>query len=254
MDVFSKQILSGKKLLVTGATSGIGKSVALKLMSSGATVVFVGRSQEKFSKLAELIPPELRFFETVEFRTVSQIAEALDAIVQKYGAFDGVFHSAGVASLIPARLISDSVVAEVFGPSIFGALAVAKVFSKKSCMKDAGSIVFMSSAAASAGQQGLSVYSSSKAAIDGLTRSLAVELSPRTIRVNSVAAGAVISEMHHQIVKGSSESVINKYEAMHPLGFGSPSDIDNLVTFLFTDASRWITGSVIHIDGGYTAK
>lgn len=112
----------------------------------------------------------------------------------------------------------------------------------------------MSSVSAYSGQQGMTLYSASKASIEGLVRSLASELASRRIRVNSVAAGGVITEMHQKMVGTSHEDVINAYQNMHLLGFGEPKDIAALVVYMMADISRWMTGASVVLDGGYTSK
>jgi NAD(P)-dependent dehydrogenase (short-subunit alcohol dehydrogenase family) len=113
------------------------------------------------------------------------------------------------------------------------------------------SLVFMSSAAGLCGVAGMSIYSASKAAVDGAMRSLACELAPRGIRVNSIAAGAVKTEMHEETVRKLNEQEIKNYEQRHLLGFGSPEDVAYAAAFLLSDAAAWITGTTMVVDGGY---
>jgi NAD(P)-dependent dehydrogenase (short-subunit alcohol dehydrogenase family) len=185
---------------------------------------------------------------------VDQIAADLEIIVKRHGPFDGVFHSAGVSLLKPIKLISDRDVSNVLGPSFYAALALGKVFTKKSNLKDGSSIICMSSVSAHSGQQGMTLYSASKAAIEGMVRSLASELANRNIRVNSIAAGGVITEMHQKMVGNSHDDVVKSYQDMHLLGFGKPEDIAGLVVYLMSDISRWMTGSTVVLDGGYISK
>ena len=255
MTIFTSNCLSGKRYLVTGGSSGIGKEVAKLIAECGGSLVISGRDQARLNVvLSSLHNLERHHAEPVDLIGVELIAKWTQYLVEKYGKFDGVFHAAGQALIKPVRLINDRNVSDIVGASFYGAMGLAKGFSKKNAMVDGGGLIFMSSVAGTTGQTGMSLYSASKAAVDGMTRSLACELAPRGITVNSIAAGAVETEMHKKLVGGSSEEVINSYREMHPLGFGKPQDIAGMAVFLFSPAGKWITGSVVHVDGGYTAR
>ncbi|MEG8058644.1 SDR family oxidoreductase [Sphingomonas sp. 22L2VL55-3] len=133
-------------------------------------------------------------------------------------------------------------------------LDLARAISRKGVMSDGGSAVFMSSVSALRGRRGMVAYSSAKAATSGLVRALAIELAERGIRVNSIAAGAIETEMHHDFASSVSEEMVKNYRSLHPLGFGKSEDVAQAVLFLLSDAARWITGIDLSVDGGYAAK
>ncbi len=112
----------------------------------------------------------------------------------------------------------------------------------------------MSSVSSLRGRQGMVAYSAAKAAVDGMVRALATELAGRRIRANTIISGAVETAMHNQFVETVDETLVANYRDLHLLGFGKPSDISNAAIFLLSDASTWITGASIAVDGGYTAK
>jgi NAD(P)-dependent dehydrogenase (short-subunit alcohol dehydrogenase family) len=112
----------------------------------------------------------------------------------------------------------------------------------------------MSSVSALRARQGMSAYSASRAAVDGMVRVLAWELAERRIRVNSIIAGAVETAMHDDFVQTASEELVRNYQQLHLLGFGKPEDVGYAAMFLLSDASRWVTGTNMVVDGGYTAK
>jgi NAD(P)-dependent dehydrogenase (short-subunit alcohol dehydrogenase family) len=124
----------------------------------------------------------------------------------------------------------------------------------KGVVSDGASIVLMSSVAAYRGQIGMALYSASKGAVDAATRSLACELAPRGIRVNSLVTGAVKTEMHERTATAMPAEALAQYEAKHLLGFGEPADVAAVAAFLLADASRWVTGANWVVDGGYLAK
>lgn len=255
MSPYSENLLKEKKILVTGASSGIGRASSIMLADCGAELVLCGRNIDRLSETkAQLKNPHKHNVESFDLISTEQVALNLELLVKKYGVFDGVFHSAGTSMLKPVKLITDKDVDGILGPSLYAALAIGKVFSKKANLRDGASILFMSSVSAYSGQQGMTLYSASKASIEGLVRSLASELATRRIRVNSVAAGGVITEMHQKMVGTSHEDVINAYQNMHLLGFGEPKDVAALVVYMMADISRWMTGASVVLDGGYTSK
>jgi NAD(P)-dependent dehydrogenase (short-subunit alcohol dehydrogenase family) len=255
MNVFSKTIFEGKKFLVTGASSGIGRAVAIQLAASGAKVILTGRNNDKLQSTREILDnPDIHSIFTMDMVSIEQVSNELDRAVKEYGEFDGVFHAAGNSLLKLAKLLNDRDVQNIIGPALLGAFGIAKTFSKKNALKEGGSIIYMSSVAGSAGQVGMTLYSASKAAIDGMTRSLACELASRKIRVNSIAAGGVKTEMHEKLAGSSIDGAIKAYEDMHLFGFGSAEDVANVAAFLFSDAAQWITGTTIVVDGGYQVR
>jgi NAD(P)-dependent dehydrogenase (short-subunit alcohol dehydrogenase family) len=180
--------------------------------------------------------------------------EAFQAIARNYGPYHGIFHSAGAGLVRPARLTKQEHFQAVLAASVGGTFAIARFASMKNMLHDRSSVVFMSSVAGHRGQAGMALYSASKGAIDAATRSLACELAPRAIRVNSIVAGAVTTEMHERMTTSMPPEAVAEYEAKHLLGFGTPSDVASVVAYLLSDAARWITGSAWVVDGGYLAQ
>jgi len=132
---------------------------------------------------------------------------------------------------------------------------LARAFRQKGCfVKGAGAIVFLSSVAGLTGEPGIAAYAASKAAVIGITKALAMELLREGIRVNAIAAGMVRSEMTERILQALSPEQISSIEAQHPMGFGTAGDVANGVAYLVSDAARWVTGTTLVIDGGYTAR
>jgi len=170
------------------------------------------------------------------------------------GAFDGVFHAAGMAAVRMAKLLNVAHLDAMMGAALNGALGIAKACAKQSVMRDGGSIVFMASVAGQRGTAGMVGYSAAKAAIGGLTRSLAAELAPRSIRVNEIVAGAIETEMHAAITGNLDAASRDAYRDLHMLGFGKTEDVSSAAIFLLSDAGRWITGTSLAVDGGYMAQ
>lgn len=253
--IYDKESLRQKKFLITGASSGLGRATATMLASCGAELVLCGRNSVSLEETKRSLSESGNHsIEAFDLSTIEQTALNFERIAKRYGALNGVFHAAGISLIKPIKLLSDRDIQSVLGPSLYAALAIGKVFSKGKYLSDGASIVFMSSVSAHAGQQGMTLYSASKAAIEGMSRSLANELFGRSIRVNCVAAGGVETEMHEALVERSTVDAIKAYKHMHLLGFGKPQDIASLVVYLLSDASLWMTGTTVVIDGGYISK
>ncbi len=253
--IFASDSLSGKHVVVTGASSGLGQAAAAYLATLGANLSLVGRDEARLEATRSTLTGG-----GTHATYAADVADfgAADALVQQIvterAAIDGLFHSAGTSLVMPMRLTKQAQIDDLFGAAVMGALGMAKALSRKNAMNDGGSLVFMSSVSAVRGRRGMVAYSAAKAATSGMVRALAVELAERGIRVNSITAGAVETAMHRSFVESVSEDLVAGYRDLHPLGFGQPDDVASAVAFLLSDASRWITGIDLPVDGGYAAK
>ncbi len=250
--IFTSDALASKRIAVTGASSGLGRATAIMLAETGAELVLFGRDEQRLQETMSRLPSGPHMIGAGEISGIDAMHEQLVAATKGLAPLDGVFHAAGTSALRATKILSDAHVQSMFGASVNGAMGIAKACAKRAVMNDAGCIVFMSSVAAIRGRAGMVAYSAAKSAMQGLTRALAAEFAPRRIRVNEVIAGAVETEMHEQIIKGLDESGVDAYRARHPLGFGRPADIAAMITFLMTDASAWVTGASVAVDGGYS--
>jgi NAD(P)-dependent dehydrogenase (short-subunit alcohol dehydrogenase family) len=245
--------MSGKTILVTGASSGIGSETCRCLSELGGRIVLVSRNREKLIQTLSSLEGAGHHFEQFDLDRVDEIPEWMSGLSKTIGPLDCLVHSAGISLTQPIRIWKSSDTEKLFKINVYAGLALAKGFRQKSIHGQNASIVFISSAVGIIGQPGLSVYSASKAAVIGATRCLALELAQDGIRVNCVAPGVVKSEMlesSRNVVL--TEIQINALAGQHPLGFGKPRDVANSIAFLLSDSSRWITGTTLTVDGGYT--
>lgn len=252
--IFKADSLAGKRFLVTGASSGLGRAAAVGLSQCGAKLVLSGRDPERLQLAAADLEGTGHQALPIDIGSADQMTDFVKSLVTDGSTLDGVFHAAGVSMTLPVRLIKQQQIEEVFRSSVYGAFGIIRAAAQKKVISDGGSIVLMSSISALRGHNGMTVYSSAKAAVDGLVRSAAMELSPRRIRVNSILCGAVYTEMYAREVERMGGDWIASIGAKHPLGFGHTDDITNAVVYLMSGASRWITGSTMAVDGGYMAQ
>lgn len=252
--IFASDCLAGRRILVTGGSSGLGRETAVQLSRCGASVLLAGRNEERLQQTRELMSGDGHALIAADLSDIDAADDMVKRAVSAGGALHGIFYSAGESVLAPVRTTKAQHIETVFGAGLFGAFGVARAASRKGALADGGSLVFMSSVSASRGRRGMAAYSAAKAAIGGLVRTLAIELAPRSVRVNAIAAGAVITAMHTDFAETVSDDMVSNYQDLHLLGFGQPEDIGYCAAFLMSDASRWITGQNLPVDGGYTAK
>lgn len=252
--IFAPDCLVGRRILVTGASSGLGREAAVQMSRCGATIILAGRSETRLGETRERLTGDHHQMVSADLSDADTADAMVKTTVAEGGPLHGVFYSAGESVLAPVRTTKTAQLEQVFGAGLFGAFGVARALSRKGALADGGSLAFMSSVSATRGRRGMAAYSATKAGIGGLVRSLAIELAPRGIRVNAIAAGAVVTAMHDEFAETVSEEMVNNYQDLHLLGFGRPEDIGYAAVFLMSDASRWITGQNLPVDGGYTAK
>jgi NAD(P)-dependent dehydrogenase (short-subunit alcohol dehydrogenase family) len=245
--------MTGRTVLVTGASSGIGRETAILLSQLGARVILVGRNAGRLTETRQRMGDADHRLEIFDFRAEADCSSWLERLCGTAGPLDGLVHCAGIQQTVPLRSVSLQDVDEVLKVNLVAALSLAKAFRQKGLHSSQASLVFVASVMGLVGGVGKSVYSASKAGIIGLTRSLALELARDGIRVNCVAPGFVRTPMLDELASQLNTDQVAAIEAAHPLGFGQPQDVAHAVVFLLARTARWITGTTLVVDGGYTA-
>lgn len=247
--------LDGKNIVITGASRGIGRQCAITASKLGANLCLIARNKELLEETIKELEKGNHQFHAADVTDFGQINQLIDSSVKKFGKIDGFIHSAGIESTIPLKMMNLEIYLKLFSVNVISGFEFAKTISSRSVINpNGGSIVFIASVMGLVGQSAKVGYSASKGAIIAGVRSLALELAARKIRVNSVSPGMVQTDMANEIFSNVSEEEKQQVINSHPLGMGKPEDVAALCSFLLADASRWITGTNIVIDGGYTAK
>ena len=243
--------LKGKHILITGASSGIGRETAILSAKLGAQITAVARRE---SHLAELIQ-ELNTQNNENHQYIacdlSNEAEILEAI-NKMGDFDCIVHSAGMVYPHPAKYIRKKHLDKVMAVNFYAPAILNAALLGKQKINANGSIVFLSSISTKHPFTGGALYVSSKAALESYSRTLALELAHKKIRCNVVSPALVKTAIFEQTIETYTEEQVNEYERAYPFGFGEAIDVANTILFLLSNESRWITGQEIIMDGGLT--
>ncbi|SFE21444.1 SDR family NAD(P)-dependent oxidoreductase [Paracidovorax konjaci] len=244
--------LTGQRILVTGATSGLGHSIALACARMGADVVGVGRDEERLARTLEALQAAAPEGAHQVLRADLTQAPDRTAVVEQIGKalLNGVVHSAGISRLAPVRMITEQHLREVQSINVDAPMLLTQALLKRSLIAPGGSMVFIASIAAHIGVPGVAAYSGTKAALIAMVRCLAMEVVKRGIRANCLSPALVETPLLDATATlvGSMEQERGNY----PLGFGKPDDVANAAVFLLSQASRWITGTTLVMDGGLT--
>lgn len=241
---------TGKRILVTGATSGIGQATAIRLSEQGAQVCILARNEEKIRKTMEKLAGEGHQHYVKDFSEPGGYKEIFDSIVQDGHKIDGMVYCAGVATLVPVSMLNKNTMDETMTTNFYGFVEMVSQLSKKK-YHDKASIVGISSISTLYPQKCQNVYVASKAAMNMLVSASALELAAKHVRINTVMPANVNTPMLHQAYEGVSEEELREAASQQLLGIAEPEDIADIIMFLLSDASRMITGRQIFADGGF---
>ncbi len=241
--------LENKTILVTGASSGIGEQAAISIANSGARVILSARNQEKLIETKTKLIGEGHEIIVADLTNEDELNQLVDTIKN----IDGFVQSSGIVRPFPIKFIGQKQLEEMFGINYQApVLLVSKLFKAKK-INPKSSLVFMSSISSHFPHKGGALYSGSKAAINSFSKTIALEYATQQTRSNVISAAMVKTPLFDEAEKAVTKEMMDKHGEHYPLGFGEPEDIANAIIFLLSDASKWITGTELVMDGGLTA-
>ena len=246
---------TNKIVLVTGGTSGIGKTTAIAFADAGARVVLTGRREKEGLEVVAEIKKTggtVAYIRT-DVAKEADVVKAVDFVLSTHGRLDVAFNNAGVEIVGPLDQVTEEQYRRTFDINVWGVLNAMKHEVAAMLKSGGGSIVNVSSIAGHIGLAQASIYVATKHAVEGLTKAIAVEFAKQGIRVNAVAPGAIDTEMVDRFA-GKEGDVRNWLISQHPVGrLGTAEEIAAAVLYLTSDAAKFTTGTILAVDGGWTA-
>jgi len=247
-------LLDNKVILITGASSGLGKATAITLSNEGAKLILIGRDRDRLNETLSLLLGSNHLVFSIDITNYKLIEEIIMESVSKLGPIAGFVHCAGIEKTIPFRNMRSKYYEELFAINNIAGFELARIISKKKYIASKASFVFISSIFGKLGKEGLVGYCASKAALVASVKAMSLELSVKGVRCNTVLPGVIQTEMLDKMFESLPDNFKTNIETQYPLGLGEAEDVADLCLFLVSEKSKWITGSDIVIDGGYSCR
>lgn len=239
--------LDNKVILVTGASSGIGRQIAVSISQMGGKLVLTARNEERLQNTLQALEGDGH--QQIAADMLNE--DSRTAMVQALPGLDGVVHCAGVVNPLPVRFLKQKHIDETFNINYETTVLLMAQLAKKKKLNKAASVVFMSSISGQHPHKGGAMYAGSKAAIESFSKVFALEFQGTGIRSNCLSPAMVRTPMYDEAVNEMSQELMDEHIAKYPLGVGYPEDVANAAVFLLSDAARWVTGINLRLDGGY---
>lgn len=244
--------LLGKKILVTGASSGIGKATAVYLSQLGASLIITARKEEPLKETLESLDGDGHSTMIFELKEIEEIESFIDELVMNSGKLDGLVHCAGIGEMRPLQLAKYESIHETMLVNFYAFIELCRVISKKKNYNERASLVAISSVAGQRGQKSKLAYCASKSALDSAVKVMAKELANKKIRVNTVVPGFLRTDMYDAYLETAGDAEFEKNVlAYQYLGLGQAEDAASAIAYLLSEASKFITGTGLVVDGGY---
>lgn len=245
----------GKTVVVTGASSGIGRAISIELSRCGANLILIGRNEERLNNTEQLLEEGRHQKILLDLKNQAEIGKRVMDVSKKTGRIYGMCHSAGIVETRPLSSCKSEGIQSMLDVNLISGIEIARTICRRDVMEETGgSILFISSIYGVIGMPGQIGYSASKGAVAAATRTMAIELARRNIRVNCISPGLVKTDMTAKAFSLLTKEQTKELEDAFPLGTGTPEDVARAAVFLLAPQSKWITGVDLVVDGGYTAR
>lgn len=253
---FNPFSLEGKVVVISGAASGIGRQCAINCSKMGARLILFDLNKKGLDETMTMIEcPDEQYSAIVDLTDYEILSKVVKEGVAKIGRVTGLLNCAGISTTLPLNVAKPETLDRFFHVNVYTAYFLTQAVCRVgNFSKDGGSIVFFSSAAGQYGESCKSIYGMTKGALFAGAKSLACELARRNIRVNSISPGVIVTPINQNLPHIADPEQRKQTEALHLLGLGDPNDIANACIYLLSDASRWVTGSNLVVDGGFTTR
>lgn len=241
--------LKDKIILVTGASSGLGREISIKCSEMGATIILLGRNEVTLAETKEMCKGDKHAIVVLDINDKNKV----DDFILTAPSFDGLVNAAGIVNTQLFRFLKEDSLGEIMKTNFFAPVSLIQKLVKNKKFTNGGSIVFISSISGpEVSVIGTASYSASKAAITGIAKTMALELASKKIRVNCILPGMIRTNLLDSI--SSSSEDLSKDEKNYPLGYGAPEDVAYAAIYLLSHASKWVTGINLKLDGGVTLR
>ena len=253
---FNPFSLEGKVIVISGAASGIARQCAISCSRMGGRLILLDLNAEGLQETLGMVErPEEHFWASINLLDYDKVSEIIKEAVAKVGRINGLLNCAGISTTNLFKLTKPEELDKFFQVNVYTGYFLAQECTKMgNFSKEGGSIVFFSSVAGSFGEVGKSTYGMTKASLLNLAKHLACELSRKKIRVNSISPGAIETPINMNLPHMKDPEKRAALEAQHLLGLGETTDIANACVYLLSDASRWVTGTNLFVDGGFSVR
>lgn len=253
---FNPFSLEGKVIVISGAASGIARQCAISCSRMGGRLILLDLNAKGLQETLGMVErPEEHFWASINLLDYDKVSEIIKEAVAKVGRINGLLNCAGISTTNLFKLTKPEELDKFFQVNVYTGYFLAQECTKMgNFSKEGGSIVFFSSVAGSFGEVGKSTYGMTKASLLNLAKHLACELSRKKIRVNSISPGAIETPINMNLPHMKDPEKRAALEAQHLLGLGETTDIANACVYLLSDASRWVTGTNLFVDGGFSVR
>ncbi|MGZ4048540.1 MAG: SDR family NAD(P)-dependent oxidoreductase [Bacteroidia bacterium] len=237
--------LKDKNILITGASSGIGRAAAVLCDQLGANIIISGRNSKELASTKSLLKNKTKDI-------IADLAneDEINMLISALPSIDGFVHCAGIINPLPVKYLKSKHIEDLFKINFSSAVLISSELLRTKKLNTDSSVVFISSVSSDHPYTGGALYTSSKAALEAFARGFALEASSKKIRVNTIAPALVKTKILEQSEEIYSKEEIQEIENRYPLGIGEPLDVANTIAFLLSASSKWITGTIIKMDGG----